>query len=700
MREEKISMKLKKKVFRCLSLFAASLCLFSLVGCKEDNAQSNSSSQSQVSDGTCTIADPSGCTSVTEAISIANAAGEEGTTEKYYVYGTITTVSNPTYGEMTITDGTNSLYIYGTYSKDGVLRYSDLDDKPVKGDEVILYGQLKTFKNSPEMGSGWIQDFKHNAPDMDPNDYTQKTVVAARNDAADAKVKLTGVVAKITYANGMIPNGFYLVDTTGSIYIYGEIAAQVQEGNTVTIAGEKTYYVLESEKGNAEKYGYPGSCQITNPYLLENDNQVSDFDKSWIEEKTVKEIVNTPISENITTNIYKVNALIKKVPGTGFVNYYIHDLDDKTGSYVYTMCNGSDFAYLDEFDGKICTVYLSPINAKSTDSGCFFRFMPIDVIDEGFVFDLKDTAEFVVEYYGIDQFIDTYTGDPNAQLIRSVSSTLLGFENATLSYESDNTDVVYFETVGDDLFMHTKNVGTANITITGSYGSDSTYNTKVQVEVVDPTISEFVDVKTAIEAQDNEIVQVKGVVAASLVNQTGFYLIDETGVLAIRTDKETMKNINLGNMVIMKGTRAHYKAEGEVVGQSCLLDATLVRNLYGDHEYSKATFDSTKTLEELYELSVKEDYTTQVYVVTGKIKVNESYYSKTFKLTNIAGDLELNLYTSGKEPQYSFLEPYDGVEATFEIAPCNWNTKSWYAFCALSITVDGQTIVNDCNFLN
>lgn len=172
---------------------------------------------------------------------------------------------------------------------------------------------------------------------------------------------------------------------------------------------------------------------------------------------------------------------------------------------------------------------------------------------------------------------------------------------------------------------------------------------------------------------------------ASLVNQTGFYLIDETGVLAIRTDKETMKNINLGNMVIMKGTRAHYKAEGEVVGQSCLLDATLVRNLYGDHEYSKATFDSTKTLEELYELSVKEDYTTQVYVVTGKIKVNESYYSKTFKLTNIAGDLELNLYTSGKEPQYSFLEPYDGVEATFEIAPCNWNTKSWYAFCALSI---------------
>ena len=160
-----------------------------------------------------------------------------------------------------------------------------------------------------------------------------------------------------------------------------------------------------------------------------------------------------------------------------------------------------------------------------------------------------------------------------------------------------------------------------------------------------------------------------------------------------------MKNINLGNMVIMKGTRAHYKAEGEVVGQSCLLDATLVSNLYGDYEYSKATFDSTKTLEELYELSVKEDYTTQVYVVTGKVKLIESAYFTSIKLTNVAGDLEVNLYSSSAN-QYQFLHPYNGMEATFEIAPCNWNTKNFYAFCVLSITVDGQTIVNDCNFLN
>ena len=92
-------------------------------------------------------------------------------------------------------------------------------------------------------------------------------------------------------------------------------------------------------------------------------------------EYTIKEIMETPLSENMTTNIFKVNALVKKVPGNGFVNYYFNDIDGVTGSYTYTACNGSDFAWLDEFDGKICTVYLSPMNAKSTTSGCIYRFM-------------------------------------------------------------------------------------------------------------------------------------------------------------------------------------------------------------------------------------------------------------------------------------------------------------------------------------
>ncbi len=127
-------------------------------------------------------------------------------------------------------------------------------------------------------------------------------------------------------------------------------------------------------------------------------------------------------------------------------------------------------------------------------------------------------------------------------------------------------------------------------------------------------------------------------------------------------------------------------------------EATLVANLYGEHEYSKETFDSSKTVEELKNLSITEDLTTNAYVITGKVKLILGTYSNQIKITNAAGDVELNLYCSDATKQYEFLTPYDGQEISIDIIPCNWNEKTYYAFCVLSITVDGQTIVNNCNF--
>lgn len=484
---------MKKTLLKCLCLLCIGLCGIAPIGCNHNNDSSSSPTEGN-------WYDKYSCISLSEAINIATAAGEQETSEKYYVYGTIATISNPTFGEMTITDGTDSLFIYGTYSADGVKRYSELDDKPVKGDAIVLYGSLNFFKEKAQMRAGWIQEFKHEAPPIDPSDYTEKTIAAAREDQAEAKVQVTGVVAKITYANGMKPNGFYLVDNTGSIYVYGEEAAQLQEGNRVTIAGEKTYFVQEKEIEFAKKFGYAGCCQIQSPYILSNDNGKNDFDKSWIQESTVKAIMDTSVTENITTSIYKVNALVKKQQGDGFVNYYFNDLDEKTGSYTYTMCNGSDFQYLDAFDGKICTVYLSPINAKSTATGCNFRFLPIAVIDENFTFNFDDAAQFAVDYYGVDQFEAVYQADPNLQLITSVSSTLLGFSNATLSYSSSDTEVVYFETVDENVFMHTKNVGTAEITIEGKYLDKQPATAVVNIAVESANDIEAVTVKEAIDA--------------------------------------------------------------------------------------------------------------------------------------------------------------------------------------------------------
>ena len=668
------------------------LCLvMPLSSCKGGDTSSststNSSTSTVVEDETITIA---------EAIEIAFQAGETVTEKEYLVKGTIETVSNATYGEMTIKDETGSLYIYGVYDKDRETRYDALADKPVAGDEITLLGKLKMFKGTPEMDRGYMQSFRHVdvSENIDLNQYTEKTISEARELEKGAKVKVSGTVAKITYANGMKPNGFYLVDNAASIYVYsGDIAAQVSVGNNVELAAEKAYWILDTEASYAAKFGYKGACQLDNAYLISNDKNNNNIDLSWCEEFTVKGILDTPVTENITTNIYKVNAYVNKQENPGFVNYYIDDLDNKTGSYCYTQCNGSDYSWLDEFNGKICTVYLSPINCKSTTSGCTYRFVPIKVVDENFTFDVANAPKFAIDYYAKDQFFASYQADPNMEVITSVSQEELGFENVAISYASSNENVAYF--TGN--VFHVNESGTATITITATYSSYS-YNDTVTVTVTNIGDIEYTNVKGAIDAQDDEVVTVRGIVASSLVNKTGFYLIDETGIIAIQINAEDLALIELGNDVIVKGVRNHAGNKTKSIGQSNLVNAELVANLYGNHEYSTATFDSTKTIEELYDYDANIDYSTQAFVVTGTTYTKGDNYSSTVHIQGDDSNKAMRLYCSSAK-QYSFLNDYYNEELKFEIALCNWNDKNYYTGCIISVILpDGTKVLNNSNF--
>ena len=116
---------------------------------------------------------------IAEAIEIAQQAGDTVTTDRYYIKGTIVKVSNSMYGEMTIKDDTGELYIYGVYDKDEKTRYDAMEEKPVAGDEVILWGALKTFRGTPEMDRGYLQEFKHidQSENIDMSQYTEKTIL-------------------------------------------------------------------------------------------------------------------------------------------------------------------------------------------------------------------------------------------------------------------------------------------------------------------------------------------------------------------------------------------------------------------------------------------------------------------------------------------------------------------------------------------
>ena len=412
----------------------------------------------------------------------------------------------------------------------------------------------------------------------------------------------------------------------------------------------------------------------------------------------MKDILETPVSEDITTLIYKVNALVKKVPGSDFVNYYFFDLDNKTSSYAYSQASGADFAWLDEFDGKICTVYLTALNAKSSSTDCFFRFLPVKVEDNNFTFDAKNAPEFALKYYALEQFLDTYVANPNLEVITSVSSDLLGIHGITVSYTSDNEAAVKFTEKEGKLYLECLASGTANVTITATYG-DYTKSEVVTIKMVNPEDFDYVNVQAAINAQKNETVTIRGIVGPSLVNRDGFYLIDETGMIAIIVnDMSEFAGLEIGHEVILTGMRdLFHNNNGDHAGQIAITSAVIEANLFGEHEYNTSFFITDKTLADFYALNANEQHCNEVYVVKATIEVQSTPYYTNIKIKS--GSTTVSLYCSSAA-QYKFLEQFAGQEVTLELAPCNWNNKTYWAGCVLAVITEDGKVYNTLNFDN
>ena len=78
------------------------------------------------------------------------------TTNKYYVTGIITEVYNTQYGNIKL-EGTDFV-IYGLYSFDGKTRYDAMTYKPVKGDEITVYGVIGKYNTTLQMKNGWLDE--------------------------------------------------------------------------------------------------------------------------------------------------------------------------------------------------------------------------------------------------------------------------------------------------------------------------------------------------------------------------------------------------------------------------------------------------------------------------------------------------------------------------------------------------------------
>lgn len=669
-------------------------------------------SSPSVSDSTSTSQTPSydleKVYTVSEAVELAHRLGEN-TTMEFKVKGTIKSFVNYYYGQVMLTDGTSDISIYGIRGlndKGEEIYFDALDYSPIVGDTVVLKGILHEFNGESEFKRCHLLSVEktHTTPSV--NEYTTMSIKDGRNANVSTKVKFTGVVAFITRTQSMNYNGFYLVDGTGSIFVYGGMSAlQVKVGNQVTVIGEVEHYVYEKEAVYAAQLGYQGAIQITNTYVVENDKGEHEFDKTWIQESSVKDILDTDVkTKNITTDTFKVKTTIRKAPGNGFTNYYINDLDGKTGTYVYTSNNGKDFSYLDNYLDQILNVYVSPINCKSTVSGYVYRFIPLAIEKiENYTFDLTQAPKFALKYAAMGQFSNEYAGDPNLVLEKSYSNSLLKFENVSFSYSSDNTALAYFEKKDGNTIFHVNEVeeATANITVTATYGETTATDT-IAVHYFDATKGAK-NVKEAIDVAVDTKIKIRGVVSGKICNKVGFYVTDSTGSIACLVSKDDLATVFVGDEVVLEGTRTEAgktdkntgaKTITQIQMTSCDVIGIITRN----NAYSTAAFEES-TIHDLMEKENKEAtakiYTTSAYIEIDKsnpkypqpyLFASKEDFDKGKDGKHFIGDC-MRVYNNG-EKDYGFLLPFVGKQVKVEMAIVNFNGTS---YLANPISVDDGT---------
>jgi hypothetical protein len=168
-------------------------------------------------------------------------------------------------------------------------------------------------------------------------------------------------------------------------------------------------------------------------------------------------------------------------------------------------------------------------------------------------------------------------------------------------------------------------------------------------------------------------------------------------IAVLVNDTVEFAGLEIGHEIVLKGRRERYvKAENEATrfGQTSIVDAQILVNYYGNHEYSTAKFVQA-TGSEFYALDKMVDYSTTVFVLTGKVEVTETAYYTSLSFT--ADGKKITLYCSGAG-QYSWLTEFAGQEITVEVAACNWNDKTFWAGCALAVYTEDGKILNTLNF--
>ena len=97
---------------------------------------------------------------IPQAIAIGKLfAHDTYTTQKYYITGIVTKISNTFYGNFYLVDAEgNEIYIYGLKDSTGAGNFQGLDPQPAVGDTLTVYTVLGSYSDAPQAKNAWFSE--------------------------------------------------------------------------------------------------------------------------------------------------------------------------------------------------------------------------------------------------------------------------------------------------------------------------------------------------------------------------------------------------------------------------------------------------------------------------------------------------------------------------------------------------------------
>ena len=236
-------------------------------------------------------------------------AGNDG--ETYKVKGTLTKLSNTTYGNWYINDGTGEVYVYGTLDANGSEKnFASL--KLEEGDEVTIQGPRETYKGTPQLKNVTVLSYTKSLIKVEELD--KDTLDKA---GEDFKVTLTVKGEGVTVD---IPEADQSWLSVKGIVTSGTKAEITFHANANACGARSSSIGFTSTKGKQSSTVTAAVCQLGS--IIECP--IADFNKA---EKG--------------STVYRLTGVITKVDNAIWGNCYIKDATGET--YVYGIGAKGDF---------------------------------------------------------------------------------------------------------------------------------------------------------------------------------------------------------------------------------------------------------------------------------------------------------------------------------------------------------------------